>query len=122
LRSLSSPFLGSIFQIVIDPALKSVLVVVMDECRPPLWSSGQSSWLLTQRSRVRSRRYHIFWVVVGLEQGPLSPCEDKWEATWKKTSGAVCGADHATPLYPQKLALNFVNKWQSISRYSSLAD
>jgi hypothetical protein len=21
--------------------------------RPPLWSSGQSSWLLTQRSRVR---------------------------------------------------------------------
>jgi hypothetical protein len=31
-------------------------------------------------------------------------------------------ADHATPLYPQKLALNFVNKWRSLSRYSSLAD
>jgi len=25
-----------------------------------------------QRSRVRSRRYQIFWVVVGLERGPLS--------------------------------------------------
>jgi hypothetical protein len=31
-------------------------------------------------------------------------------------------ADHATPLYPQKLTLNFVDKWRSLSRYSSLAD
>jgi hypothetical protein len=31
-------------------------------------------------------------------------------------------ADHATPLYPQKLTLNFVDKWRSVSRYSSLAD
>jgi hypothetical protein len=23
-----------------------------------------------------------------LEQGPLSPCEDKWGATWKKSSGS----------------------------------
>jgi hypothetical protein len=22
---------------------------------------------------------------VGLERGPLSPCEDKWGATWKKS-------------------------------------
>jgi hypothetical protein len=28
--------------------------------RPPLWSSGQSSWLLTQRSGFYSRRYQIF--------------------------------------------------------------
>jgi hypothetical protein len=33
-----------------------------------------------------------------------------------------CTADHATPLYPQKLTLNFVDKWRSLSRYSSLAD
>jgi hypothetical protein len=31
-------------------------------------------------------------------------------------------ADHATPLYPQKLALNFVDKWLSLNRYISLAD
>jgi hypothetical protein len=24
---------------------------------------------------------------VGLERGPLSPCEDKWGAIWKRISG-----------------------------------
>ena len=65
------------------------------------------------------RRYQIFWVVVGLERGPLS----SW-ASWgqlrsylnEKSSGSrsrkqrltAVGtrcADHVTPLYPQKLAL-----------------
>jgi hypothetical protein len=27
---------------------------------PPLWSSGQSSWLQIQRSEFDSRRYHVF--------------------------------------------------------------
>jgi hypothetical protein len=27
----------------------------------------------------------------------------------------------ATTLYPKKLALNFVDKWRSLSRYNSLA-
>jgi hypothetical protein len=40
---------------------------------PPLWSSGQSSWLQVQRSGLDSRRYHIFCEVVGLDRGPLSP-------------------------------------------------
>jgi hypothetical protein len=48
-----------------------------------LWSSGGTSWLQTQRSRVRFPALQIFWVAVGLELGPLSPCEDKWRATWK---------------------------------------
>jgi hypothetical protein len=37
----------------------------------PLWSSGQSAWLHIQRSVFDSRRYQIFWEVVGLERGPL---------------------------------------------------
>jgi hypothetical protein len=31
-------------------------------------------------------------------------------------------AHHATPFYPQKMSLDFANKWWSLSRYSSLAD
>jgi hypothetical protein len=38
---------------------------------PPLWSSGQSSWLQIQRSGFGSRHYQIFFEVVGLEHGPL---------------------------------------------------
>jgi hypothetical protein len=30
----------------------------------------------------------IFWLAVSLKWGPLSPCEDKWGATWKKSSGS----------------------------------
>jgi hypothetical protein len=41
-------------------------------CWPPLRSSGQSSWLHIQRSGLNSRRFQIFWEVVGLERGPLS--------------------------------------------------
>jgi hypothetical protein len=39
--------------------------------RPPLWSSGQSSWLQIQGSRVRFPG-HYKKNVVGLERGPLS--------------------------------------------------
>jgi hypothetical protein len=42
------------------------------DVRPSLWSSGQSSWLQFQKSGFDSRRYQIFWEVVGLERGPLS--------------------------------------------------
>jgi hypothetical protein len=36
---------------------------------PPPWSSGQSSWLQIQSSGFYSRRYQIFWEVVGLKRG-----------------------------------------------------
>jgi hypothetical protein len=42
------------------------------ESRPPLWSSGQNSWLQIQSSGFGSRRYQIFWEVVELERDPLS--------------------------------------------------
>ena len=76
--------------------------------RPPLWSSGQSFWLQIQRSRVRSRLYQIFWVVVGLERGPLSLVRSIEEILEQKSSGlrsrkqrltavGIRCADHVTP-------------------------
>jgi hypothetical protein len=44
--------------------IKSVVVNI----GPPLWSSGQSSWLQIQRSRVLQEKK----TVVGLERGPVS--------------------------------------------------
>jgi hypothetical protein len=47
-----------------------IYVCYVEERRPPLWSSGQSSWLQIQRRGFDSRRYQIFWEIVGLEWGP----------------------------------------------------
>jgi hypothetical protein len=45
---------------------------------------GQSSWLQIQRPGLDSRRYHIFWEVVGMERGPLSTIQELLE---RKNSG-----------------------------------
>jgi hypothetical protein len=49
-----------------------IYICYVEESRPPLWSSGHSSWLEIQRSGLDTRRYQIFWEVMGLERGPLS--------------------------------------------------
>jgi hypothetical protein len=81
----------------------------------PLWSSGHSSWLQIQRSGLDSRRYQIFWEVVGLEQGPLSLVSITEELLeWKRSGSSLENREygHGDPLhwprdtlYPQKLAL-----------------
>jgi hypothetical protein len=82
---------------------------------PPLWSSGQSSWLQIQRSGHHFRRYQIFWEVVGLERGPLSLVSTTEELLERKNCGFGlesreygCRDPPRWPrdkLYPQKLAL-----------------
>jgi hypothetical protein len=56
-------------------------------CWPSLWSSGQSSWLQIQKSEFSSRRYQIFWEVVGLERDPLSLVNATEELLGRKISG-----------------------------------
>jgi hypothetical protein len=56
--------------------------------RPPLSSSGQSSWLQIQRSGFDSRRYQILWEVVGLERGSLSLVSTTEELLGRKRSGS----------------------------------
>jgi hypothetical protein len=89
----------------------SVLLIIRS-----MWSSGQSSWLQIQRSGFDSRRYPIFWEVVGLERGPPRLVSTIEELIERKSSGSgqeirdygrrdpsrwPCGT-----LYPQKLALS----------------
>jgi hypothetical protein len=93
----------------------SIYICYVEERRPPLWSSGQSSWLQIHRSGCDSRRYQIFWEVVGLERGPLRLVSATEELLERKSSGS--GLENREygrmdpsrwprgTLYPQKLEL-----------------
>jgi hypothetical protein len=98
------------------------IIIVPDELVwLPLWSSGQSS-----------RRYQIFWGVVGLEWGPLSLVSTIEELLERKSSSSSLESleyGHRDPslwprgtLYPQKVGTNFVDKRRSLGQYSSLVD
>jgi hypothetical protein len=82
---------------------------------PPLWSSGQSSWLQIQISGFDFRRYQIFSDVVGLERGPLSLVSTIEELLERKSSGSGLqnreyghrnlSRSPRDTLYPEKLAI-----------------
>jgi hypothetical protein len=66
----------------------TIIYIVQDATRPPLWSTGQSSWLQIQRPGLDSRRYQVFWEVVGLKQGPFSIVSTSEELLERKSSGS----------------------------------
>jgi hypothetical protein len=104
----------------------------VEESSPPMWSSGQSSWLQIQWSGFYTRHYKIFWEVVGLERSPLSIVSTTEELLERKSSGS--GLEnreygHRDPSgwprdtsYPQYFGTNLADKRRSLGLYSSLVD
>jgi hypothetical protein len=68
--------------------LIAILFIVI-QIGPPLWSSGQSSWLQIQRPWFESHRYQIFWEVVGLERGPLSLASELYRPSDRRLSAKL---------------------------------
>jgi hypothetical protein len=52
------------------------MLTVHDKDEPPLWSSGQSSWLQTQTSRIRFQALPDFMSSSGSGTGSAQPPED----------------------------------------------
>jgi hypothetical protein len=87
---------------------------------------GQSSWLMIQKPGFDSRRYQIFWEVVGLERCPLSHVSTVEELLGRKSRGSgleIREYGNGDPSrWPRSTRTNFDNKLRSFGRYSSLAD
>jgi hypothetical protein len=71
-----------------------------------------------QRSGVDSRRYQVFWELLGLERGPLSLVSTTEELLGRKSSGSGLemreyghrGSVAFTVRHPQKLALTSLTR------------
>jgi hypothetical protein len=98
-----------------------LIYIILYIFRPPLWSSGQISWLQIRRSGFNSRHYQR--KVVGLDRGPLSfvstteeLLDRKIEAPVYKTENTDVGirhADHVAPYIRKHL--------QSLRRQAAVA-
>jgi hypothetical protein len=71
-----TPFASSVVNFVVLRDLILELLIDTFHLQPPLWSSGQSSWLQNQRSLVRFPALPDFLRSSGSGTGPTQPRED----------------------------------------------
>jgi hypothetical protein len=103
------------------PEWKVIFRIEYLHSRPPLWSSGHSSWLQIWRPGFDSRHYQKK-KVGGLERGPLSLVSTTKELldrqvaapVWKteNTAVGIRPADHVAP--------SIRKSWQSLRRQAAV--
>jgi hypothetical protein len=75
--------------VTFPPSISTAVNIIFIISRPPLWSSGQSSWLQIRRPGFDSRHYQKNKKVVGLERGPLSLMSTTEELLDRKVAAPV---------------------------------
>jgi hypothetical protein len=80
-------FTGSFIQSFVTSYLLGLNCIMLSFGRPPLWSSGQSSWLQIRRPGFDS--WHYKKKVMGLERGPLSLVSTTEELLDRKVAAPV---------------------------------
>jgi hypothetical protein len=80
---------GCMLRFIVIAGIAFPLPKIVQPNRPPLWSSGQSSWLQIRRPEFDSRHYQKKNKVVGLERGPLSLVSTTEELLDRKVAAPV---------------------------------
>jgi hypothetical protein len=96
------------------------IYVYVEETRPPLWSSSQSSWLQIQRCGFDSLLYQIFREVVSLERGPLCLMSTTEELLERKVAAPVEKTENTTVVIPH-MTISISKRWHYLRRQAAVA-
>jgi hypothetical protein len=101
--------------------LSTQLSLVKLLLQPPLWCSGQSSWLEIRRPGFYSRHYQKN--VMGLERGPLSLVSTTEELLDRRVAAPVYKTENTAVeiRHADHITSSIRKSWQSLRRQAAIA-